>query len=340
MKNVSILDSNYWGRGDVFQAEERLLHSLGYTLEKLDCKGEAEIIKQASQSRIFLCCGNPPITRKVLEQTLAKVIIRYGIGFNSVDLKAATDAGKIVYYMPGFCNEEIATHAAALALACLRNVGYYNQLMKAGQYPKSAGPAPRRLSGLTVGLFGFGDSAKILADMFRLGFKSRVIAFDPYVTGETAAKHGVALVDFDTLLRESDIVSLHAPLTDGTRHIFNRTAFCKMKPGAILINIARGPLVCEEDLAWALKEGKIQAAGLDVLETEPPRSDNPLLHLENVVLTPHSAFYGVESLENQHTISSMLMENFISHRKILSKYIANKEILTKLQQLWPNYEVL
>lgn len=323
-----IVDYKYLGEKELFQPEIAAAKENDIELILGFCKTEDEIIDLAKDADVIHCCGNPPITRRVISSLEnCKYIIRYGIGVNSVDLDAATEHGKVVYNMPGFCTEELAIHATALILSLLRNVNYYDSRIRKGEWPKAKGITPRRLSGMTLGLYGFGGSAKPLAEIFGKGFLSRVITNDPYVSHKVCSEFGVEKVTFDEMLRESDIISVNAPLNDETYHIFNEEAFRKMKNTAMIVNIARGPLIDEKALVRALENGEIRFAGLDVFEQEPLSSDNPLLKMENVVLTPHSAFYGEESLENQHNTAALLMVESLARNKIVSRNVANRELL-------------
>ena len=281
---------------------------------------------------IILCGGNPPLSSDVVAQLEdAQVFIRYGIGINTIDLSACTHYGKLVYYMPGYCGPELALHAVALILGLLRNIGYYDRKMRDGSFPKASGPLPRRLQNLTVGLFGLGGSGKELAHLMTHGFHAHTIAYDPYVDPSDAEHYHVKLVSFENLLSESDVISLHAPLTPETTHIFNAEAFRKMKSNSMIINTARGALIDTYALAEALKAGEIGFAGIDVFEDEPPNPSHPLLHLDNVLLTPHSAFYGEESTNAQYKLAAQFVELFVQ-KKLDEKYIANKDVLP----IWKN----
>lgn len=328
MSKVVILDYSYLGDKELFEIEEQMLKENNIELVFEDCKTEEEIIGKAHDADIILCCGNPPITRKVLSSLSCKVVIRYGIGVNSVDLNAATEFGKIVYNMPGFCAEELVIHASALILNLIRNVNYYDSNIRKGSWPKAKGYLPRRLSNMVVGLYGFGASARPMAQVFKNGFNSRVIASDPFVDDSIYEEYGVKKVSFDELLSESDIISIHAPLIKDTHHIFNKETFKKMKDSSMIINIARGPLINEDDLIEALQSGQIRFAGLDVFEKEPIDKDNPLLKMDNVILTPHSAFYGEESLQNQHITAAKLVVDSLIHNQIVVQNVANREVLT------------
>lgn len=325
---VVLLDYSYLGGLELFKTEEEELKNNSIDLVFAECKTEEDIIKVAIDADIILCCGNPPITRKVISNLKnCKAIIRYGIGVNSVDLKAATEFKKIVYYMPGFCAEELVIHASALILNLLRNVNYYDSNIRKGSWPKAKGNLPKRLSNMVIGLYGFGASARPMAQVFKNGFNSTVIACDPYANDSLYEEYGVKKVSFDELLYNSDVISIHAPLNNETYHIFNKEAFSKMKSSAMIINISRGPLIDEKDLIDALLAGEIKYAGLDVFENEPIHLDNPLLNMNNVVLTPHSAFYGEESLHNQHLKSAELVINTLIHKNIAVENVANKNVL-------------
>lgn len=330
MGKVVILDYTYLGGLELFEAEKEQLKEHNIDLVFADCKNEDDIINAAQDAEIILCCGNPPVTRRVISSLeKCKAVIRYGIGVNSVDLDAATEYNKIVYYMPGFCAEELVLHASALILNLLRNVSYYDSNIRAGNWPKAKGYMPRRLSNLVVGLYGFGASARPMATVFKEGFKSKVIACDPFTDDQIFNDYGVEKVSFEKLLRESDIVSIHAPLNKETHHIFNKEAFTKMKNSSMIINIARGPLINENDLIEALKTGLIKYAGLDVFEKEPIEKNNELLKMDNVVLTPHSAFYGEESLQNQHLTAAKLVISTLVNQEVVTENVANKDVIKK-----------
>ena len=280
---------------------------------------------------VALCGGNPPFDRKTLEQLPElKTIVRYGIGVNSIDLDAATDLGKIVFYMKGYCVEELALHAVSLILGLLRNTAWYDREMRKGNWMKGGGTAPRRLNHLTVGLFGLGGSGNRLASIMKSGFGATVIACDPYINIEAAAALGVRCVTFEELYEKSDIISIHAPLTEETKHIFNKSTFERMKSDAMLINISRGPIINLDDLVEALEKGKIGSAGLDVFETEPLPPSNPLLSMDQVLLTPHSAYYGRESFEEQKHLAWWLPVEWLLENRLHKEYVANPKVLEKL----------
>jgi len=229
-----------------------------------------------------------------------KVIGRFGLGVDNIDIKTATERGIVVTYVPDYCLQEVSDHAMALLLALARKIPFSNSLVQSGRWEMSAVAPLRRLEGQTLGLVGFGNIARRLsAKAMALGLN--VVAYDPYVSGDAARAAGVRLVGFDLLLATSDYISIHAPLTSQTRGLINADAFSKMKKGACLINTARGPLIDEEALVAALDSSQIGGAALDVVATEPLPIDSSLLGRSNVILTPHTAFYSIEALEELQT---------------------------------------
>lgn len=229
-----------------------------------------------------------------------KSIGRFGIGVNNIDLDAATKAGIQVTYVPDYCVDEVSDHALTLLLSLARKIPQANKLVQSGRW-SAADVAPiYRIRGRTLGLAGLGKIPQALVPKAQaLGLK--VIAADPFVPAEVAASLDVELVDFDALLARSDYISIHAPLTDDTFQMFGKDAFGKMKPEALLINTSRGPLIDEDALAAALDAGEIGGAALDVVIVEPPAADFSLLGRDNVILTPHAAFYSVDALIDLQT---------------------------------------
>ena len=229
-----------------------------------------------------------------------KAIGRFGLGVDNIDVAAAAECGITVTYVPDYCMREVSDHAMALLLALARKVVFSNALVQAGRWEMPAVVPIRRLAGRVLGLVGFGNIPRQLAPKAQ-AFGLTVLAHDPYVAHDALAAAGVAGVSFDDLLARSDFVSIHAPLLPATRGLFNAAAFAKMKRGAYLINTARGPLVEEAALVAALDAGRLGGTALDVVATEPLAQDSPLLGRANVILSPHTAFYSVEALEELQT---------------------------------------
>jgi D-3-phosphoglycerate dehydrogenase / 2-oxoglutarate reductase len=232
--------------------------------------------------------------------TRCKAIGRFGLGVDNIDIPAAAALGISVTYVPDYCMQEVSDHAMALLLATARKVPLSNKLVQSGRWEVPPIVPIHRLSGRVLGLVGFGNIPRALAPKAR-AFGLRVVTHDPYVSPDVLSAAGVAGVSFDRLLEMSDFVSIHAPLMPATRGLFNADVFHKMKKGAVLINTARGPLVDEAALIAALDTGQLGGAALDVVTTEPLTKDSKLLGRDNVILTPHTAFYSVEALEELQT---------------------------------------
>jgi D-3-phosphoglycerate dehydrogenase / 2-oxoglutarate reductase len=229
-----------------------------------------------------------------------KVIGRFGLGVDNIDVPAATECGITVTYVPDYCLHEVSDHAMALLLALARKIPFSDRLVQAGRWEMPAVVPIRRLRGQVLGLVGFGNIPRAVAPKAK-AFGMRVVTHDPYVSQDALAAAGVENVGFDDLLAMSDFVSVHAPLLPATRGLFNGEAFAKMKKGAFLVNTARGPLVDEAALVAALDSGWLGGAALDVVAAEPLAKDSPLKGRDNVILTPHTAFYSVEALEELQT---------------------------------------
>jgi D-3-phosphoglycerate dehydrogenase / 2-oxoglutarate reductase len=229
-----------------------------------------------------------------------KAIGRFGLGVDNIDIPTAAELGIVVTYVPDYCMREVSDHAMALLLALARKVVRSNDLVQAGRWEMPAVVPIRRLDGQVLGLVGFGNIPRQLAPKAK-AFGLTVLTHDPYVAPDVLAAAGVEGVSFADLLARSDFVSIHAPLLPATRGLFNADAFARMKRGASLINTARGPLVDEAALIAALDSGRLGGAALDVVATEPLTGDSKLLGRPNVILSPHTAFYSVEALEELQT---------------------------------------
>ena len=241
------------------------------------------------------------ITRDIITQlTRCKAIGRFGLGVDNIDLVAAKEKGIAVNYVPDYCIREVSDHAMALLLALVRKVPLSNKLVQAGRWEMPAVVPIRRIEGTVLGLLGFGNIPRLVAPKAQ-AFGIKVIAYDPYAKAELFKAADVESVDLDTLFASSDYVSVHAPLTPATRGMLNAAAFAKMKKSALIVNTARGPLIDEPALIAALDAGQIGGAALDVVATEPLAKDSALLGRENVILTPHTAFYSIQALEELQT---------------------------------------
>jgi len=232
--------------------------------------------------------------------TKCRVISRFGIGVDNVDIAAATAKGIVVTKVPDYCIDEVSDHTMALLLALVRKIPFVNAQVHGGTWKMPSVVPIHRLRGSVLGLVGFGRIPQLVAPKAQ-AFGITVIAYDPFVPKEVFLAAGVEGVEFETLLKTSDYVSIHSPLVPETKGLFNAEAFGRMKPGAYLVNTARGPIVDEAALAAALDAKQIAGAALDVMVQEPPPAGHPLFGRDNVILTPHTSFYSEESLVELQT---------------------------------------
>jgi D-3-phosphoglycerate dehydrogenase len=241
------------------------------------------------------------LTRDVLMQlTRCRAIGRFGLGVDNIDLPTAKEKGIAVNYVPDYCIREVSDHAMALLLALIRKIPLSNKLVQSGRWEMPAVVPIRRIEGTVLGLIGFGHIPRLVAPKAQ-AFGMRVISYDPFAKPDVFKAAGVEGVDLDTLLKTSDYVSVHAPLLPAPRGMLNAAAFSKMKKGAYVVNTARGPLIDEPDLIAALDSGQVGGAGLDVVAAEPLAKDSPLLGRDNVIISPHTAFYSIEALNELQT---------------------------------------
>lgn len=243
-----------------------------------------------------------------------KAIARYGIGYDNIDIAAATERGIVVTNVPVYALEEVAEHAIALLMTVARKITRLDNSVKQGRWDFNIAKKAYTITGKTLGLVGFGNIARNVARRAH-GLGLRILAYDPYVEQDAMDKLHSKKVQLDELLREADFVSLHTPLFPATRHLIGKREFELMKESAYLINVARGPVVDEQSLIEALINKEIAGAGLDVLDKEPVDPGNPLLEMDNVVLTPHAAWYTEESEVKLRTIATTDVAKMITGQR-------------------------
>ena len=261
------------------------------------CKTQAELVRNVCEAEAIMTTSTPFSQRVINKLENCRVIVRCGIGVDTIDLAAATKKHIYVANTPGFYANEVADHAIALLLALSRKICLLNQLVRKGRYDFSRIQPVYRVDEKTVGLIGFGSIGRAIFEKMK-GFHVQGLAYDPYVSGDSLTYSDLEMVELDQLLLESDFVSVCCPLTSETRGLLGEEQFKMMKRTAFVINTARGGIIDETALAKALCNGWIAGAGLDVLLDEPARKSNPLLESENVVVTPHVAWYSEESLRS------------------------------------------
>lgn len=282
------------------------------------------------------------VTAKLLEKaTRLKVVGRAGVGVDNVDLEAATRRGVVVMNTPGGSSVTVAELALAMILSLYRHVPAATASVKAGKWEKKRFQG-REIAGKTLGVVGIGNIGSVLVER-ALGMRMRVVAYDPFITPEAAAKLGAQLVDLETLWREADVISLHVPLTDQTRNLVDAATIAKMKKGAILVNCARGGVVDEKALADGLASGRLGGAALDVFDKEPPPADHPLLKQDAFVCTPH---IGASTEEAQSAVAVAVAEQLVAYlRDGVVKNAVNapglpKEVMDQLAPYLPLAEKL
>ncbi len=282
----------YPGFGDI-EIEKEILRTIDAEVVHVgatDTPAAREAVRRADALMVTI----QPVTADLIAvMERCRLIARVGTGLDAIDLDAATQHGVWVTYVPDYSIDEVSTHSITLLLAQARGLAPLLRSTRAGKWD-SSGVYVRRLQGQVLGLIGCGRIGLATAAKGR-GLGLEVITYDPYAAADTLAAAGVRAVELPTLLRESDFISLHTPLTRDNRHIINASALAQMKPSAYLVNTARGPLIDEAALLDAVRSGKIAGAALDVLSVEPPAADSPLLHEERILVTPHAAWYSEEA---------------------------------------------
>ena len=283
--------------GPVPGLDEELIRQNGGTIRYGEAVDEQERVRLAERAEVIVVGGTRLSGEFLAALPCLKGVVRLGIGVDNIDLEAATDLGIVVGNVPDFCSDEVAEHSLGLILAVTRKIALADRKSRHGEWVTGMDAIlrpMRRLSGQTLGLIGLGKIGRSLARKAK-GLGLNVIAHDPHISSETAQAAGVPLMSLEALLPQTDILSLHVPVTAETKGLLNARTLALLKPGAILINTARGPVVDEGALSVALASGRLAGAGLDVLQQEPLRLPHPLTELENVVFTCHYASLSEES---------------------------------------------
>jgi len=310
-------------RGPRFPLDQAGIAAAGGTVRNVACRTDAERLEAVAGARILVAAHTKVGEDLFKAGPHLAGVIRTGIGLDTVDLPAATRHGVCIAHVPDFCYDEVADSTWTLLLAVARKLPEAGRRVRGGEWVPSNLLPVHSLRGRTLGLVAFGHIGRKVAERGR-AFGMRIIAADPYVDEAAMAKEGVEKASLEDLLARADVVSLHTPLTPETRGLINAAAFARMKPGAMLINTSRGPVVDESALIDALRSGRLAGAGLDVLAAEPPAEDNPLFAMENVVLTPHSSSTTIEALEDLARKVSMQIVQML--RGEWPTYLANRAV--------------
>lgn len=286
---VVITDHEY----DNLENEKNALSELDVELLDYQYKDPENILKAAKDADALII-QNAKMPRELVEKLdKCKVIARYATGFDGIDLEACTEKGIYVCNVSEYCREEVSTYALSLLLEMATRVGKHNAWTHQGNWFGMPGKQ-HSLKNQVIGVVSFGRIAKSFIDKIK-PLCDHVWVYDVHGDADAILQYGAVPKNLDEIYAGADYISLHCPLTEKTHHLINKEAFRKMKKTAVLINVARGAVVAEEDLIWALKNGEIAGAALDVLEQEPPEKDNPLFQFDNVIISPHSAWYSEES---------------------------------------------
>ncbi|XKE82359.1 C-terminal binding protein [Oceanobacillus kapialis] len=309
--------------------EENILNHDDIELVKMQCTTEEEVI-EACKNADGIINLYAPLSRKVIDELKnCKVITRYGVGVDTVDIQAATEKGICVANVPDYGVDEVSDHALALIMSLLRKITTSNQIVKNGTWDVNHSKPIRRLNTLTIGLVGFGSIPRRLAMKLQvLGIN--IIVADPFVAEEVIVESNVTLVSLEELCKRADLISIHAPLTKGTKGMIGKEQIAIMKKGVYLVNTARGPVVDENALIEALQNGTVAGVGLDVIETEPIASDHPFLSMDNVTLTPHMAGYSEESAAEMRSKAALGITDVLLYGQY-PKYLVNKDVKEKTE---------
>lgn len=298
-KKYVFLDAYEYPDSD-FHQEYEIFRKTAYGCEVGNCRTEDDAVKLAYDAEVIGDCYIQINESLLSRLPNLKGVIRYGVGYDCVDVEACTKRKVMVCNLPHYCMEDVATHAMAMILDLERKVTFLDRDCRRGNWNIAWGFDSHRLSSLTLGLVGFGNIARAIKEYAKV-FRMNVIAYDPYLKPEVFRKEGVKQVSLGELYRDADIVSLHLPATPETRHLIDAKALSSMKKSAMLVNTSRGSIIDQKALLEALKSGTIQAAALDVFEKEPIRDkDDELYSCDNLIVTPHAAYNSVEASDEQH----------------------------------------
>lgn len=269
----------------------------GADFDGFQCKTADDVAAAVKDADVAIVQFAPFTADAVKAVKPGATVIRYGVGYDNIDVSAAHDRGLKVGYVPDYCTDEVADHTAALALALLRKLHVLDASVRAGEWAAVKHSKPLKpFNQTTFGFFGIGQIGSAVLQRIK-GFGFNVIASDPGLSQADATALGVKLVDANTLLATADIITCHAPATESTIGFFGADNLAKMQPHALLVNTARGQLINESDLASALRSGTIAGAALDVFAAEPLPENSPLRDAPGLILTPHSAWYSEAAID-------------------------------------------
>ncbi len=310
---VVILDDRF----ESYEEEKSVLSEIECSIEMCRSSDEEDIIKCVHDADAIIV-NLAPINKRIIKSLKrCRVISRYGVGYDNIDVEEAVKSNIWVANVPDYSIEDVSDHALALLLDCVRKISFKDRKIREGAWDLHKAQPVRRINGKILGIVGYGRIARAFhRKVSGLGLKE-VLVYDPYVSGDIIKKYGGRKVDFDYLIKGSDYISIHVPLSKDTKGMFGDREFSKMKRSAILINTSRGAVIEEKSLIKALEEGKIECAGIDVFEKEPLPDNHPFKKLDNVVITDHAAYYSEESIiELKKKAAKNVLEVFKTGRPV------------------------
>lgn len=314
----------------ISNCEKKIIEAFGCTVAQYNAIAPQEILQVAKDADAIMTVGGK-FTRETIEGLQkCRVIARYGQGVDNVDIEAATEKGIVVTYVPVYCQEEVAMLALTLMLACTRRLLAADKTVKSGNWASSvrAVNGAHSVRGKTIGLVGLGSIQRKLVG-FLQPFGAKLICYDPFINLEFCRDNGIVSVQLSELLTVSDYVFLQVPLTESTRHMIGAKELAEMKDGVIIVNTGRGALVDQIALTEALKSGKVAAAGLDVLEFEPPKGDEEIFRMDNVITSGHIGAATAEALERLRMAVANSVVNVLSGK--MPSAVANPAVLEKVK---------
>jgi D-3-phosphoglycerate dehydrogenase len=304
--------------------ERAILNEVGAEILIAPTGSAEEIVALAADADAILTCWKQVPSAALDAATRCCIVSRYGIGLDNIPVAHATELGIVVTNVPDFCLDEVAEHTLALLMACARRIVPFVDHTRTGEWSQTGARGMPRLSGQTLGLVGYGNIAQSVATRARaLGLQ--IVAYTPRIAPDALAPWGRATNQLDELLAQSDYVSLHLPLNETTRGLIDADALAKMKPSAYLINTSRGAIIDEPALLDALDHGQIAGAAIDVMGSEPPPPDHPLLHHPRVIATPHVAFYSEAAIVDLATKAARHVAQAL--RGEVPDRVVNREVL-------------
>lgn len=313
-------------RYEDIEIEKNILNEVNAELLEFNCTEENEIIEITKDADAIITDLSIITENVIKNMKKCKVISKVGIGVDNINVEAATKKGIFVCNVPDYCANEVSDHTLALILSLTRKTVFMNNLAKKGKWGIDFAKPIYPLNEMTLGLVGFGSIARLVYEKAK-AFNFNIILFDPYIDKDLADKHNVKLVDFKYLLKNSDIISIHCPANSETKHLFGGKEFMQMKKTAFLVNTSRGLIIDNDALYFALKENIIAGSAVDVYNPEPINPDDPILGLDNFILTPHYGFYSEKSIKELREKTALNIAKVLTKQEPIN--IVNKEVIIK-----------